>query len=99
MPTKDQLPQLKSTGFWMEAREGEIFGSEEWKHLGRVCNEVAPEEEGEGGGEPEEEVKKEEVRLTAREEPETKEDHGHRCVCTGRSEGHFLVACVWPQVA
>ena len=74
----------------MEAREEETFGSEEWKHMDWVCKEVAPEGEGEGGGEPEEEVKKEEVRLTARK--------GHRCVCKGCSEGHFPVACVWPQV-
>ena len=51
-------------GAWRRER----LGSEEWKHLDRGCREVAPEEEGEEGGEPEEEVKKEEVRLTARGE-------------------------------
>ena len=52
----------------MEARDGERVGSDEWEHLDRVCKEVAPEEEGEEGGGPAEEVKKEEVRLTARGE-------------------------------
>ena len=89
---------VADSGEGREARGGEGVGSEEWKHPGRVCKEVAPEEEGEEVVSPGKKVKKEEVRLTAREEPETKEGHGHRYVCKGRSEGLFLVACVWPQV-
>ena len=106
--TKDQLPQLKSTGFWMEAREGERLGSEEWKHLDRVCKEVAPEEQGEGGSEPEEEVKNEEVRLTARggvrlsvgSEGEVSQEPGRVVESKeqGRSGGHFSVVRMLPQV-
>ena len=40
-------------------------GSEEWEHLGRVCKEVAPQEEGEEDSGLAEEVEKEEVRRTA----------------------------------
>ena len=47
-------------------KETERVGSEEWKHLDRVCKEVTPEEEGEEGDGTAAKVEKEEVRLTAR---------------------------------